>query len=217
MRCCVTPRTAQERKTITPLIVSGGGTLESEHFAVQREQAKGVAAIPAATGSRRGCDVLPAYRGLRLRGWRREGGSRPRGRRSGRPTDRGKARSLRPAGPGRRASSSSMRKSPQAVLDQLRDHLGGALRRGVVERVAAADVGSQADAPCRCGREAAPGGGRRAGRNRSCCVPGESTAQKTQCSMWNIGMCWWITTSSHSGGTAAAISRAGRDSCHKRP
>ena len=23
-------------------------------------------------------------------------------------------------------------------------------------------------------------------------VPGERTAQNTQCSMWNIGMCWWI-------------------------
>ena len=32
-------------------------------------------------------------------------------------------------------------------------------------------------------------------------VPGERKAQKTQCSMWNIGICWWITTSSQSVGT----------------
>ena len=86
-----------------------------------------------------------------------------------------------------------------AAAKQLRHDFGGALRHGVEQRVAAADVGRAADAPCRRGRAACTSCTSQGRPQFVLFVPGDSTAQNTQCSMWNIGMCWWMTTSSHVG------------------
>ena len=71
----------------------------------------------------------------------------------------------------------------------LRDELGGGLGLGVEEGVAAADVGEEGVAFAGAVGEIDAGVFRRGGRRCGNRLPLERVWAKTQCSMWNMGMC----------------------------